>query len=355
MHQDSSHRRRWTRARIPTARVASRACRLQGPGGSSRRTAILAAALALPLPGTLAGQQDTHGPPGEGPEEAHHSHGGLHFTHPLVTESVSPDTKVRFDHQYFEFPDGDLEHSGVLEGEYAFTRSFSIEAGVPYSYSATEFGNAELLFKFANYAFEAAGISLGYGLEFVFPTNGTPEEADESPAAGTPATGTNRRAEAGTGPGDRIVRRSPGRTPPPPRLSGGGAGVEGTLGTEEWELAPFLNIGYKRGPVELVAWGIFEIPFNQEEQDEVGTELSYALSAMYHVSPRVQALLELDGAGGISGAAVGEDVANLSPGIRLQLLPDRPLVLGTSVGFPLTDEEGFDVRWKTSLFWHFPR
>ena len=314
----------------------------------ARALVVLAAATLAGAvgPGALNAQQHTHEEEHEHAEGHGHAedghHAGLHFTHPLIAESVSPDTKIRVDHQFFEFPDGDSEHSGVLEAEYAVTRGFSVEAGIPYSYSAGTAGNAELKLKFANYAFEEAGVLLGYGLEFGFPTNGEPGEGDEPPAS----------PEASAVPGsDRSHVGFPG-----PRFSGGGAGVAGTLGTDEWEVAPFLNVGFKRGPVELVGWGIFGIPFDQAEQEEVATEISWNLSGLYHVSRRVQALVELDGSGGISGEAVGEDVVNLSPGLRVQLLPDRPLVLGSSVGFPLAagvEEDPFDVRWKTSLFWHF--
>ncbi len=117
--------------------------------------------------------------------------------------------------------------------------------------------------------------------------------------------------------------------------------------------SPFLNIGFKRGRLELVGWTIFEIPFNHAEQEEVATELAYNVSALLHASNRVQALLELDGSSGISGEAAREDVLNLSPGLRVRLLADRPLVLGTAVGFPLSAEEPFDLRVKASVFWHF--
>lgn len=306
---------------------------------TSSIVSVLAIVLLAGAPAALWAQEHEHEEDHEHAEHRHH--GGLHFTHPLIAESVSPDTKIRLDHRFFEFPDGDTEHSGGLEAEYAVTRSFSVEAGIPYSYSAGAFGNAELKLKFANYAFEEAGVLLGYGLEFGFPTNGEPDE--EGPPAQPESAAAPAPARFGTG--------FPG-----PRFSGGGAGVAGTLGTDEWEVAPFLNVGFERGPVELVGWGIFGIPFDQAEQEEVATEISWNVSGMYHVSRRVQALVELDGSGGISGEAVGEDVVNLSPGVRVQLLPDRPLVLGTSVGFPFAsgvEEDPFDVRWKTSVFWHF--
>jgi len=282
-----------------------------------------------------------------------HLHDGLHFTHPLIAESVTPDTKIRFDYQWLDFPDGDTENSTVLEAEYAFHRSFSIELGLPYSNSAGEFGNLEAVFKFANYAFEEAGILLGYGVELGFPTNGTPDDHDEEHDEGSAS-----RRPAGPG-------ASPWLTPPRFNSGGGGGGVEGTLGTDEWELAPFLNFGLKRGRFEFVAWGIIGIPFGgeeaadedseaeAEEHEEEGVELSYNLSALYGFSSRVHGVLELDGAGGISGAGVGEDVLNLAPGVRFQLFANQPLVLGVSAGLPLTNEEFFDARIKASLFWHF--
>jgi hypothetical protein len=292
-----------------------------------------------------------------------HLHEGLHFTHPLIAESITPDTKLRVDYQWLDFPDGDTESSTVLEAEYAFHRSFSIELGLPYSASASEFGNLEAVLKFAYYAFEDAGILLGYGVELGFPTNGTPaghDEDDELAASRQPK-----------GDGTALTRARPRFN-----SGGGGGGVEGTLGTDDWELAPFLNFGLKRGRFELVAWGILGIPFggstpdagpgtaasiarsSSEGDEEVveegeGVELSYSLSALYGFSSRVQGVLELDAAGGIMGEAVGQDVLNLAPGLRFQLFPSQPLVLGVSAGFPLANEEFFDTRIKASLFWHF--
>lgn len=227
-----------------------------------------------------------------------HTHDGLHFTHPLIAESVTPDTKIRLDHQFLDLPDGEQINVGNLETEYAFLRSFSIEAGLPYSYTDNEIGNLEVALKFANFELEDSGILLGYGIEIGFPT-------------------------------------------------------AGEVGEAEWELAPFLNIGYKRGDLELVAWGIFGIPFSQGEGEEITTEIGYNLAGLYHISPRLDAALELDGAGGISGRTVGEDVLNLSPGLRFRPFANKPLIIGTSVGFPLTTEEQFSTRWTTSLFWHF--
>ncbi|HSM36215.1 MAG TPA: hypothetical protein VK837_07460 [Longimicrobiales bacterium] len=299
---------------------------------TARLTTAIVALVALGATGPASAQDHDHD------DGDHGHHGGLHFTHPLIAESVSPDTKVRLDHDYFEFPDGDTEHAGTLEAEYAFTRGFSIELGLPYSYTASALGNLEAVLKFANYAHEDAGLLLGYGIEFGFPTNGNPEEAHEEELTRAP------RSVAGH-------QLSPGR--PSFAFTGGGSGVGGTLGTTEYEIAPFLNVGFMRNGLELVGWAFFEIPFNQEEPEEVATELAYNVSTLYPTGGRVQALLELDGSSGISGEAVDEDVVQVSPGLRFRPLPDRPLVVGTAASFPISGDQEIDLRWRASVFWHF--
>lgn len=314
------------------------------------RVAVLSLALAVATTGVARAQEQEHDEAHSHERESTH-HAGLHFSHPMIAESVSPDTKIRVDHQFFDFPDGDEENSGVLEAEYAFHRSFSIEMGLPYTYTQTAFGNLDVAFKFANYAFEGAGLLLGYGVEVGFPTNGSPAEDHEHEEEGAAASGGTGDPPAGA---FRAARsESSMGSVPPPALHTGGSGVAGTLGTSEYELAPFVNLGFQRGGWELVGWLLFEIPFNQEEPGEVATELGWNASILYEVSPRLQTLLEFDGSGGISGAAVGEDVLNIAPGMKFAPLADRPLFVGLSAGFPVADEEPFDTRLKASLFWHF--
>lgn len=328
--------------------------------GSPKRVATEVAGLRVGLALAFAGCTFGVGSPTEALAQGHEAgrshdelaghHAGLHFSHPLVAESVSPDTKIRFDHRFFEFPDGDEENSGVLEVEYAFHRGFSVELGLPYSYTESAFGNLEVLLKFANYAFEGSGLLLGYGVEFGFPTNGSPEgDRGEGEVEGSTAVAA-RFPAAGAGSGPAVGRRD---APPPARSSSGGAGVAGTLGTDEYEVAPFLNLGFQRGGWELIGWLIFEIPFNQAEREEVATELGWNASILYRVSPGFQTLLEFDGSSGISGEAVGENVVNIAPGLKFRPMADRPLFLGLSAGFPLAAEEPFDTRVKASAFWHF--
>ena len=202
--------------------------------------------------------------------EADH-HEGLHFSHPLIAESVSPDTKVRIDYDFADLGPDASAHTLRLELEYAFHRAFSIEAGIPFTSldldesGTSRFGNAEVALKFANYAFENRGVLLGYGVEFGLPTG------SEAAAIGS----------------DHVV-----------------------------EFEPFFNIGFQRSDWELVVFTTFGIPTNQEEGEEVDTELGTDFSMLYHASPRLQLLLEFDGESVLSGEESGKQTWHVTPGIK---------------------------------------
>ena len=265
---------------------------------------LAASALARPLAAQAHGHEHEHG----------HA-GGLHFVHPLIAESVSPDTKVRLDY-LFQNPGSESEME--LEGEYAFHPSFSVEAGVHFNPAAAELGETHLLFKFANYAFAERGVLLGYGLSLGLPTG----------------SGHGHGAE------DHAHEDGHGHE-------------HGHAEGDIYEIAPFLNAGVMLGELELVGWTFFSIPTNQERQTDVETSLSYNLSALYHVSPRLQAVLELDGEGGLSGAALERDVARLTPGVKIQPLAGSGFTIGLGATVPLTEDRDFDTRAVLSLFYHF--
>lgn len=254
-------------------------------------------------PGTPAGAQqpdhDRHAAPG-------HSH-VLHFAHPLVTESVSPDRKVRLN--YVRTWEGDASADEVgFEGEWAFDRSFSIEVKVPYvsinpepGGARSALGTVEAALKFANFAFERHWLLLGYGLEF-------------GPPTGDP--------------------------------------VQGIGSDHVWEIEPFLNVGWQRGRVELVGWVRFGIPTNQNATEEVETEFHYDLSGLFRVSPRVEALLELNGETGLSGPEAGVAASALSPGLKIAPIASRSLLVGISGTVPLGEQE-LNSRLRVSLLYHF--
>ncbi|MGH7406371.1 MAG: hypothetical protein ACREJA_10905, partial [Candidatus Methylomirabilales bacterium] len=280
-----------------------RSIRADGFGGwEVRATAPLVwAVLTLTVPAAAQSEYS------DGPSR----HEGLHFSHPLITESVSPDTKLRLDYLWRRLGGAGAEHESTvrLEGEYAFHPSFSIEITVPYAFlrqngSALEsnLGTAEIAFKFANFAFADHGVHLGYGLEFGLPSGNDAK---------------------GIGSGHLL------------------------------EVGPFLNAGYKRRRLEVVAWAVFGIPTNQRDTEPVDTELQYNVSTLYHFTSRIQGLVELDGASTLSGNAGSEAEAHVTPGIKIRPIRESNLLLGLGVGFSVAPRTPSGVRVIASAFYHF--
>lgn len=253
--------------------------------------------------GAPAAAQQPHAHRDAGPEHHH----GLHFSHPIFTESVSPDTKLRLG--FGRAWERDASESEVeVEAEYAFHRSFSIEVAAPYAFVSPDagttrsaLGNAELAFKFANYAFERHGLLLGYGVELGLPT---------------------------------------------------GSASEGIGSDHIWEVEPFFNVGFKRGRLEIVGFSIFGIPTNQDAGDEFETEFKYDVSTLLHVTPQLQLLAELNGEVVMSGDEAGEGLVSIAPGVKLAPARTVPLFVGLAGSFPLGDE-ALDARLRFSLFYHF--
>lgn len=261
------------------------------------------------LAANLADAQHTH--TGDHEEPGHHE--GLHFVHPLFTESVSPDTKLRLDYGlHYPGPTAEAE----LEGEYALSRIFSLEAGVHVDPGEAALGSTHLLFKFANYALEDEGILLGYGLSLDLPTG----------SGGGHAHGGE--GEGGHGPADHHHDEN------------------------IYRFSPFFNVGFMAGNLEVVGWSLFNIPTNQAHPEDASTSLTYNFSALYHLTSRLQPLLELNGKSRLSGAGERKRL-QLSPGLRVQVFRETPLVLGAGVQLPLTGEEEMDSRLQFSAFYHF--
>ncbi len=250
---------------------------------------------------------------------------GLHFSHPLISESPSPDTKIRLDYFLLDV-DGEVEDEEIgeegegpsrfkestirLELEYAFTRNISIEADIPYTFLNVEdgnnennFNNIELGVKLATFILEEFGILLGGGLEFGLPTG-------------------NDRKGIGS---DNII-----------------------------EIEPFVDFGYKLQSFELVGFLSLGFPVNQKGDQDEGDEMGYNLSMLYHLGDVVEVLLEFDGETVLNGEEDGEFVLNIDPGIKVAPFKNKDLQLGFGVGFPLTDDEEFKYRLVGSIFYHMP-
>jgi len=266
---------------------------------TAAQLALAAIATSAIVPPAGATQLDVH-------EDGTAHYHRLHFSHPMFAESISPDTKLRFSTGGAWETEG-REFEFEAEGEYMFHRSFSIEVGVPYvrldpegESSASALGNVELTLKGANFAFEDAGVLLGYGLSFGLPT-------------GNPAKGIGS---------DR-----------------------------EWELEPFVNAGYKRGRLELIGWARFGIPVSLPEGAEPENELHYDLAGLFHISSRLQAILEANGEVAINGSEAGSGQISLSPGVKVAPLGPR-LFIGVAGSIPLKESE-LDGRALLSVFYHF--
>ena len=251
-----------------------------------------------------------HRPHGTG----HHHHGHAHphadVTHPIITESPLPETHLRFD---YVFADGDeaKENTFVLSAEYAFTPEFSIEAVLPYSFidgkdgepDADRIGDAIIAAKLATYRWaDDYNILPAIGLEVVLPTG---------------------NEERGIG-SDHVV-----------------------------ELEPFIRVGYWNGPFQLIGTLVAGIPLNQTDEEDAEEDwvLEYNLSALYHVTRDVQALLELSGE-----RVFGEEeehVLTLTPGITAQPFADKSITVGVGVSVPVSNDKEFDYAVTVMTLIHF--
>jgi hypothetical protein len=259
---------------------------------------------------------------------AHDDHGnpnGLHFSHPLITESPSPDTKIRLDYFFLdvdgEVEDEDLGEEGEgpsrfkentvnLELEYAFTRNISIEADIPYTFinpdegkDTSHFNTVDIGVKLATFILEEYGVLLGGGLEFGLPTG------DDDKGIGS----------------DNI-----------------------------FEIEPFLSFGWKYKILEVVSFLHLGIPVNQKGDQDEGNELGYNLSTLLHATEWLEVLLEFDGETVLNGEEEGESVLNIDPGVKFKPFKSQELHVGFGAGFPVTHDEEFEVRLVASVFYHFP-
>lgn len=241
----------------------------------------------------------------------HHHDEELHFSHPLITESPSPDTKVRFDYFYRKFRAGEkaTEHTPRVEFEYAFRASFSVELNVPYAFRKVEgepgtshADSMDVAVKFANFAFEEHHVLLVYGLEFGLPT---------------------------------------------------GSDSRGIGSSHIIEVAPYFGAGLKKEKVEVVGFSSVSVPTNKRTGDEDATTLGYQLSFLFKPTPSIQPLIELDGETRLNRLERGNTVVNLSPGIKFRPLHSEHWQVGAGVGFPITNRHEFSSRVVISAFYHF--
>ena len=268
-------------------------------GVNSRRSILTAVFLFIPL-GAM-GAQD---------HDEDHDHDHLHFSHPLVTESPSPDTKLRLDYigARTNGPIEISENTFRLEGEYSFTHSVSLAIVTPFisrtapaTDRASGLGDIELSLKAASLAFGEHGLLLGGGLSAALPT---------------------------------------------------GSDAKGIGSAHIVELEPFVDAGYKQNAFELVGFGILSSTFHRRAGEEAERSLTFNFSALYHLESRLEGLIEVTTARALIGPASGSQETFVAPGLKVYPFTNRKFMFGASV------EIGTGVVHEThallvSGFYHF--
>jgi hypothetical protein len=217
-----------------------------------------------------------------------HDHDHLHFSHPLVTESPSPDTKLRLDYIGLRTSDPSGIHENIfrLEGEYAFTHSVSLAVVTPFisrTAPATErasgLGDIELSLKAASLAFGEHGLLLGGGLSAALPT---------------------------------------------------GSDVKGIGSSHLVELEPFLDVGYKRDALELVGITILSSTFRRRPGEERERNVTFDFSALYRIQPRLEGLIEMTTSRALIGPGSGIQQTFVAPGVKVYPFTNRKFMFGAS-------------------------
>jgi len=244
--------------------------------------------------------------------DAHHDeHGHLHFSHPLVTESPSPDTKLRLDYLWTRTgasTDRTTEHGVRVEGEFAFNPGLSLALTVPYVWrsatgaSATQsFGNAELSLKAASVRWGEQGLLVGGGLSAGLPTG------DDARGIGT---------------------------------------------SQSVELEPFVDLGLQRGGFQLVGFGHYGTTVHNPSGVATDRELAFDGSLLHPVTRLAEALLEVEVARPL-GDAASATATSIAPGIKLYPFPNRSLMAGVSALIGLGGEQRHGRGLLASAFYHF--
>ena len=269
---------------------------------SRTRTFLFGITVLFAAPVTLVHAQGEH---------AHHDHHeGLHFSHPLLNESPSPDTKLRLDYLGSRIGSGSdrvTEHGARLEGEYEFADGVSLAVTVPWVRRQAPFGSVqgtgstELSLKATSVRWGERGVVVGGGVSVGLPTG-----SDEK------AIGSSRTVE----------------------------------------LEPFADVGVKLGGLELVAFGRFGATVHNPAGVEAERALAVVGSALYPVGRLAELLMEVE----TLHPLVGDEPATtrLAPGIKLYPFPNRHLMAGVSAPIAVKRSGAPESRTViASVFYHF--
>jgi hypothetical protein len=233
----------------------------------------------------------------------------IEFSHPLVTESISPDTKIRLTFLDTKAIDNKMSQTYDLELEYAPVPVFSIHLDVPYevlhpseNLLISNLSEIEVDLKFANFAFANHNVLLGYGISFGLPTG---------------------NQEKGIG------------------------------NNHVWDVNPFFNGGVKWKKWEWTAFFILGIPVNQNSNENKQTALECRLTSLYHINLKWEALIEAGNATQLSRFYKGDNSYDLTEGIKFRPDPDKPWILGVGLRHPLFKNDEIKLQGILSVFYHF--
>ena len=231
------------------------------------------------------------------------------FSHPIFTESISPDTKIRFNYVNTKVDSAMYSHGFDLEMEYSPVRAFSLHLDIPYTVlkpkgasALSHFEDVELALKFANFAFAKHKVLVGYGVSFGFPT---------------------------------------------------GSDLKGIGSSHIFSIDPFFNGGVMWRKWEWTAYFTFDIPTHQQLQENLQTGLESRITALYHLDPHFQLLVEAGNSTEIGHRTATEKNYDIAEGFKYQPDPEKPWILALGVREPLGTNTEFKFQGMFSLFYHF--
>ena len=230
------------------------------------------------------------------------------LAHPLIAESPTPDTELRFEYIVINTATAD-EIEVNPEGELALMPGVSIEVDVPYKFRDPSDGGSsksnldvtEIALKLAK-GFDSRSL-IGGGLELGLPTG------DDGKNIGS---------------------------------------------NNELVVKPFLDVGMISGLFEFIGFLGFEFPFNEDvsKRSEKDLGLEYNMALTYWFVDRVRGVFELDG----ELVAVGDDneaILNASWGFIGSPIQGVPLEVGVGLSIPVTRDRDFDQRGVISFLYQF--
>lgn len=270
-----------------------------------RPLAIAAVYAALMLSPSRALAQHDHGHD-DGDDDHHHA--PVHFSHPLFTESPSPDTKLRLDYLRAPLAHDLSENTLRVEGEYAFSQNMSIEANIPFSsvssggVRTSAVGSGEIALKLASFVAAEHGVLLGGGIGFGVPTGND---------------------DKGIGSGHLV------------------------------EVEPYVDLGYMHEKMEFVSFASYSFTTRRKAGEEDEKSFGVAASLLYHLDPRFESLVEVETRRLVNAEGSDAQIVNAGVGVKYHVNRIRALVVGIGGRIPVTTQREFQSEIIVSALYHF--